>query len=291
MGQYYPNEYYTHHDFRAASSAGGGRESKQGFVTAPKSLSFAKQSVRNEMLGLSNGPLGKLAAWATLALVRPKIITRWRWGLFAQQGRLLDIGCGGGNFIHTLNNDWLLGERYETEGIDIDETAVAAAARLGTNVIVHDFPNTPYDNRDFDVVTMRHSLEHMYSPKAAIKEVFRLLRPGGTFVIEVPNISSWGARSFTDRWSGADAPRHLYHFTPESLQLLLESEGFKIETIRYWRGTFATELTLANQRRYYESSGFDQQMIRLRILYWRLVLVLLNRIVTGGAITVVATRA
>lgn len=75
---------------------------------------------------------------------------------------------------------------------------------------------------------MRHVLEHLLSPTKAVKEVHRILREGGLFVIEVPNAASIGRFILKNRWPSWDLPRHLHHFTLFTLQELLEKNGFKI---------------------------------------------------------------
>ena len=288
MGQYYPSSYYTH------ESVGAQVSGSQGDLEVPTpsvSRSFIKQCIRSVMLNETCGLPSKIAGWSAIALQRRKTMTPWRWGLFQHQGRLLDVGCGGGVLLSTLNSDWLLKDRYIVQGIDIDEAAVQCARNLGVDAHVHDFPNTLFAETEFDVVTMRHSLEHMYSPKAAIQEIYRLLRPGGTIIIEVPNFDSWGRRIFGDRWSGTDAPRHLYHFTLLTLRQLLESNGFTVTARRRWPSRFHGHLSLDNQRRCYRSQGLSKQAITRKLLFWRTVLWPFDWFTSGGAISMSATRA
>ncbi|MGL4648341.1 MAG: class I SAM-dependent methyltransferase, partial [Caldilineaceae bacterium] len=81
----------------------------------------------------------------------------------------------------------------------------------------------------YDVVTLFDVLEHLHQPTAALREVRRLLRPGGTLVLRVPNLDSWDARLFGEAWAGLDAPRHLYVYGPKTLSATLEAAGFDIE--------------------------------------------------------------
>jgi len=57
------------------------------------------------------------------------------------------------------------------------------------------------------------------------------LKPGGTIFIAVPNCNSYDAKYYGKFWAAFDTPRHLYHFTPSTIKILLERNGFKIEKI------------------------------------------------------------
>jgi SAM-dependent methyltransferase len=71
-----------------------------------------------------------------------------------------------------------------------------------------------------------HVLEHLPDPAALLREVGRVLGPGGDLVILVPNAASLQARVLGPRWLGWDPPRHLVHFTPQRLKTLLRQCGF-----------------------------------------------------------------
>jgi SAM-dependent methyltransferase len=79
---------------------------------------------------------------------------------------------------------------------------------------------------------MWHSLEHVHWPLQVLREVFRLLVPGGHLLIAVPNIDSLSFRWFGSAWYGLDLPRHLLHFSPWTLHLMLEQVGFRVSPIR-----------------------------------------------------------
>jgi SAM-dependent methyltransferase len=80
----------------------------------------------------------------------------------------------------------------------------------------------------FDVVTMWHVLEHLPDPAAALAEARRVLQADGLLVIEVPNLGSLTFRLCRERWWPLDVPRHLLHFTPQTLGRLLDAGGFEV---------------------------------------------------------------
>jgi SAM-dependent methyltransferase len=73
---------------------------------------------------------------------------------------------------------------------------------------------------------MFHVLEHLPDPRSGLKYAGGLLRPGGTLVIQVPNIHSLQARLFGNLWYGLDVPRHVINFSPKALGLLLAEMGY-----------------------------------------------------------------
>ena len=64
---------------------------------------------------------------------------------------------------------------------------------------------------------MWSSLEHVHEPRLAVRAAREVLRPGGLLVVYVPNLGSWSFRTFGEHWFALDLPRHLTHFTPETL--------------------------------------------------------------------------
>lgn len=147
------------------------------------------------------------------------------------QGRLLDFGCGSGSFLADMQaRGW-----YVT-GLDVSEATVQRLHdELGLNVLVGTLPHPELEPESFDVITMWHSLEHVHVPREVLREAHRLLAPGGILQVAVPNIDSMSFRWFGRHWIGLDVPRHLTHFTPWTLPLMLERTGFQVGTVRLVR--------------------------------------------------------
>jgi SAM-dependent methyltransferase len=90
----------------------------------------------------------------------------------------------------------------------------------------------------FDLVILWHVLEHVQSPRDMVREVARILKPGGTLLVAVPNFGSWEAQWSRDRWFHLDVPRHLTHFTPKTLGRMLGEAGLPITDINFFSSEY-----------------------------------------------------
>lgn len=133
-----------------------------------------------------------------------------------QQGSLLDIGAGTGAFLNTMHT-----AGWKVRGIEPDSTARTKAGELYGLLL--DSPDMlgRLPSASFDVVTLWHVLEHVHDLHEYIEQIRRVLKPGGTIVIAVPNYTSWDASHYKNYWAAYDVPRHLYHFSPDAIRKLL----------------------------------------------------------------------
>lgn len=157
-------------------------------------------------------------------------------------GRLLDVGCGSGEFLIGMQR---LG--WEVSGVESSHAArESLPAELRARVFqrIEDVTTGP-----FDVITLWHVLEHLRSPDRDLAGCRALLKEGGLLYVAVPNFASWEARLGRDRWFHLDVPRHLYHFGPATLTALLQQAGFRVQRVRHFSWTynvFGTFQTLMN---------------------------------------------
>lgn len=150
------------------------------------------------------------------------------WVLHKMNGRILDVGCGSGEYF-----DLLLTRGWHCFGVEPNINAAAIARARGAEVYEGTIESLALKPEFFDVVTMRHSLEHLHDPKSSLLKIGRSLRINGLLLIGVPNYQSPQARIFKTNWAGWDLPRHLYHFDAESLKSLLSTCGFKVIHLEY----------------------------------------------------------
>jgi len=146
-----------------------------------------------------------------------------RPGRGAGTGRLLDVGCAFGDFVALMREGG-----WRAEGIDPSPVATAAAAGRGLPVRTGTLEGFDAPDGSFEVVVLFYVLEHLADPMGALRKVFRLLSPGGTLVVRVPDTTPI-VRLLRPLGIGAslyDPPFHLYDFSPAVLRRMLSAAGF-----------------------------------------------------------------
>lgn len=159
--------------------------------------------------------------------------------LFVREDVVLDVGCGDASNYQA----WLLPKVKHLAGIDISETGVAKAKRLGMEAVVHDFAKPfPFQHDLFDKAICIEVLEHLYDPKFCVSEIYRVVKPGGLFIMSVPNNGYFRERlkaltkaelstsitDFGNEWKGA----HIRFYNERSITRMLEVCGFEVEEVR-----------------------------------------------------------
>ena len=140
---------------------------------------------------------------------------------FTTDGKLLDIGCGGGKYLQSMQR---LG--WSAEGVEFNSSAVQTCRDMGLTVFQGKLSEARFPDNTFDVVTARHVIEHIPCPNPFAKEIFRILKPGGLMILRTPNSKALGRSWFGINWFANDIPRHLILFSPSNLSLMAESIGF-----------------------------------------------------------------
>lgn len=155
-----------------------------------------------------------------------------------KNGNLLDVGAGTGAFASTMEN-----AGWNVTGLEPDETA-RANAQKDFNIKLQPTGNLfNLQQNNFDVITLWHVLEHVHRLHEYLDQFYTLLQPGGTLMIAVPNYTSFDAKTYAENWAAYDVPRHLYHFSPRSMQQLLQLHKFGLENKKpMWFDSFYVSL-------------------------------------------------
>jgi 2-polyprenyl-3-methyl-5-hydroxy-6-metoxy-1,4-benzoquinol methylase len=139
---------------------------------------------------------------------------------------ILDIGCGSGELLNLFKlNNW------ETLGIEPNQSARDFAKTNYNISILNENELSSIPSNSKDVITLWHVLEHVSGLNERMLELKRILKNDGVIFIAVPNRTSFDAEYYGKFWAAYDVPRHLYHFSQETMKRLLEKNNFSLVNI------------------------------------------------------------
>jgi SAM-dependent methyltransferase len=134
---------------------------------------------------------------------------------FPAGAKLLDVGCGTG---------WVSDHFTDYTGVDGSPDAVEAASKLGRNVRLVDLAGPlPFGDEIFDGAILKDILEHVPDPVFTVKEVQRVLKPGGIVFASSPDAQRWVWDDYT----------HRRPFSRRSFRMLFQDQGFEVERLGY----------------------------------------------------------
>jgi SAM-dependent methyltransferase len=143
---------------------------------------------------------------------------------------MLEFGCAAGAYMCRLARDgWVV------EGIEYSDDVAARARSLGFSVYAGSLESAPDPPEKYDMVVGWMVLEHLHDPILALRKLRSWTRPGGWLVVSVPNAGALEFRMFKDAWCALELPRHLWHFTPQTLSKVMQLGGWNIESVHHQR--------------------------------------------------------
>ena len=186
--------------------------------------------------------------------------------IFERPGKVLDIGCGSGWFLSKRGS-----EGWQTCGVEISEAAARLGAeQAGLNIFRGTLLEAGFPADSFDYVRLNHSFEHISCPNETLREIYRILRPGGSVLIAVPNYSSLNARMFGRYWFYLGIPVHAFSYSANNLSRLLTRSGLEVRSVIHNSnyagilGSFQIWLNRNNGKR--STEGFFINAVSLRVV-------------------------
>ncbi len=163
----------------------------------------------------------------------------------ARPGRVLDVGCAAGYFLRVMQ-----GEGWGVTGIEPSDAIRPRAQELlgAERVRGGSLEDARLPAGSFDLVTLWDVLEHVPDPLRVLREVRRVVAPGGRLVLETQNVKSAAARILGRRWQHYKHAEHLYHFDRRTIAAALERAGFVVLENRPWRAGKYVSLPFVAER-------------------------------------------
>jgi 2-polyprenyl-3-methyl-5-hydroxy-6-metoxy-1,4-benzoquinol methylase len=155
---------------------------------------------------------------------------KWKYDLVRKHSILsdkaasvLDFGCGTGAFLQEC-----VKHKMKATGVEPSAMARTQALRNTSATIVPDIENM---KDKFDVITLWHVLEHVSNLHDTVLKLKNQLKGSGTMFIAVPNLQSLDAQKYQAYWAGYDVPRHLWHFSKKTMEMILNHHGLNLTTV------------------------------------------------------------
>jgi SAM-dependent methyltransferase len=144
-------------------------------------------------------------------------------------GRMLEIGCGSGAFLHQMAN---LG--WQVEGLEMNAKAAARAHALGYPVRAASLERASDPREPYDLIVGWHVFEHLQNPVLVLQKLHRWSKNNGWLALSMPDAGSWEFKLFRDKWYALQVPTHLYHYTPDSLKKVLACGDWELDRL-FWQ--------------------------------------------------------
>jgi 2-polyprenyl-3-methyl-5-hydroxy-6-metoxy-1,4-benzoquinol methylase len=146
----------------------------------------------------------------------------WIEDRVGKRGSLLDVGAATGQFMNVARD-----HGWEVQGIELSQWAVEQAQRqFGFSLLEGTLPDSRIPNSAFDIVTMWDCIEHLAHPNTVLREIHRVLRPGGLLVLSTGDVPHLDPKLLSGWYS---PPWHLYYFSRETIHQLLDICGFVVD--------------------------------------------------------------
>lgn len=167
---------------------------------------------------------------------------------FVTNGRFLEIGCSTGEMLIEASSS------FTATGVEADEMNSRLCHARALDVFAGTLRDARFPDEHFDAAVMYHVIEHVPSPREELRELHRVIKPGGWLVLETPNIATMWFRLLGARWRQI-IPDHIFFFTPQTITRLCEEGGFEARELRSVGKLMSVRLFINRLSRYNRPSA------------------------------------
>lgn len=217
------DRFATNEEFEVMECQGCGFVFTQGIPDEKEIGRYYESQTYISHSNTKKGLLNKVYHCVRSIMLRKKVNLIERLTLL-QNGRILDYGAGTGYFARAMEK-----AGWDVTAIEKSPQARELAQKEFGFTMHPETYLTQLGDKEFDVVTLWHVMEHIQELDTFWDELYRIIDDTGIAVIAVPNCKSYDARHYKENWAAYDVPRHLWHFTPTTIMRWGERHGFILE--------------------------------------------------------------
>jgi SAM-dependent methyltransferase len=198
---------------------------------------FATSSTDSSALGLYEEDWSKTEVHPTFIYSHGEYTVRNEWKSqalldrlepFRKANRLLDVGCSAAFFLKMARD-----RKWDVQGVEVSDFGVKfSTEELKIPVFQGSLQDAHFPDESFDAVFSSHVIEHVGNPVSLLKEMGRILRPGGALITVLPTQFASPACRFFGKWTGEGPPRHVSYFTKRVFEDRLRQLGFSVHFSR-----------------------------------------------------------
>jgi 2-polyprenyl-3-methyl-5-hydroxy-6-metoxy-1,4-benzoquinol methylase len=140
---------------------------------------------------------------------------------------ILDIGCGNGNFLISLDS-----KKFEKNGVEINPQGIKICEENGINIYKKSIECIDFVEKKFDIITLWHVMEHLENPQIIFEKLRKIIKDDGILIFQVPNNESMGFKFGKENWFHLDSPRHLAIPNKKTIEIICKKNGLRIIDIK-----------------------------------------------------------